>query len=108
MGWRINCIKNTVEISDDLAEKIFEVIKDEGFYYEEPSDVVYKGKLHFDSDHMEWMDFVWHVDDLMAENGAEGEIAFSDTEGDQRGQWWKYTFADGVCTKTNGLLADLV
>src|SRR6478609_10917370 len=99
MSWSIGCIKNTVEVSNEVATDIFYKLVDELELYS-VEDILDDGKLYFNNDHMEHMDYVWHVDDALAKAGCVGEIAFASVEGDNAGDWWKYTFADGKCVRT--------
>lgn len=105
MGWHINVVTNTVKVSKAAAIAILDnedndiagVIRD--YDFERPaadflSELLYDGKLNFNPDHMEHMDFVWEkgVIAALTEAKAKGEITFSSNDGDNRGQVWSYVF----------------
>lgn len=123
MGWHIDLVENTVKVTKAAALAILNnegctiagVVRD--YDFERPAEdflgeLLYEGKLQFNSDHMEHMDFVWEkeVIEALKASKAKGKITFSSADGDNRGQVWSYVF-DGkggfeyLKGTTKGLLA---
>lgn len=93
MGWRINCVKNEPEISEECAEELIPLLSGE-YGFEEADEILEDGKLYFDCDHMEHMDYVWFdgVADVLNKHKVKGDICFTSNEGDNAGQSWGYRF----------------
>ena len=94
MGWSIGELKNTVEICEVCARELFESQSYEGERWYEVERVTHKGKLVFDEDHMEHMDFVWDegVQAILMKHRVRGDICFGSLEGDNAGSFWGYRF----------------
>ncbi len=97
MGWRIGIIKNTVEISKKCARALFKAQSPKGEIWNELEDVTYKGKLSFNDDHGEWMDFLGSGNNekfigVLKKHEAMGDICFGSLEGDNAGSFWGYRF----------------
>jgi hypothetical protein len=101
--WRIGLISNTVAITDECAKDLFAATGPENPWYEE-GDVAWRGKLSFNEDHYEHMDYVNRpaILAVLAQHRVNGDITFGSLEGDNRGAYWGYRFADGVMTKLKG------
>lgn len=93
--WSIAELENTIMITEECAKDLFE----NGQEYEEEiwwdvENVAYDGKLYFDPDHQEHMDYLWRekVQEILKEHKVEGEVCFADVEGDSSGSFWGYRF----------------
>lgn len=104
MGWNISVISNTVEISDECAKDLWTAVQkgDNPWYSQE--GVTEDGKLSFDSDHMEHMDYLWNkkIQKVLKKHHVNGDITFGSLEGDNCGQFWGYRFTDGVLSLLKG------
>jgi hypothetical protein len=100
MSWSIENVINTVKISKSCASDIYDA---ESYTFEEKTyndtfgsveDVTYKGKLLFNSDHGEHMDYVSNrkVQEALKKHKVKGDICFGSLEGDNAGQFWGYRF----------------
>ncbi len=133
MGWSIAVLSNTVEISEECAEKLWALDRTEycqkceknfvpvgdtdkerySFYcYDEKHRKKYlsytsgslwdsieyiteDGKLSFNSDHMEHMDYLAdsaEIVQVLTEHKVEGDICFGSLDGDNAGSFWGYRF----------------
>lgn len=95
MGWFINEGENTVKITKKCAEELFAAQEYENELWYDLEDVAYEGKLIFNSDHMEHMDWIANYDHLAAvlkKNKVKGRICFESHEGDNAGAYWGYEF----------------
>lgn len=92
MGWHINLVKNDVEITEAIAEELFKVMEREG--YEFINQFYGDGKLRFDPDMQEHMDYLWmgDVQDVLKKHKVKGDICFASEAGDNAGQAWGYRF----------------
>lgn len=101
--WTIHEVTNTVKISKKCAKDLFEASASEyeGTTYHDLWDnagqVTYKGKLVFNSDHQEHMDYLSgdYSEKLLAvlmKHKVKGDIGFADLEGDGAGNFWGYRF----------------
>lgn len=93
--WSIALLENTVKINKKTAQDLFKESEETGeeIWYELKS-VAPKGKLTFNSDHMEHMDFLTNDDllDVLLRNKVNGRICFGSLDGDQVGEFWGYEF----------------
>lgn len=96
MSWSIECLVNTVQVTMDCAEELFQVGEPEGYFYS-IDDVSHNGKLSFNPDHMEHMDFIGdeEIQKVLKHHKVQGDIRFGSLEGDNRGKFWGYRF-DGL------------
>ena len=114
MGWNINLVKNTVRVPLQCAREIVQSNTDIGYTISSDhacfdmklekyvwtdsaiDDAVEAwapgGELYFDYDHMEHMDYVQDVAEILQKHKVEGDIAFSSGEGDNAGETWCYRF----------------
>ena len=98
MSWRISLVKNTVTVSPECAEAVFQRHNGSSGYWPGADDIRSPdGKLWFNPDWMEWMDYLDNegVRNTLCEFRAEGVARFADAEGDQAGQTWEYVFTGG-------------
>lgn len=89
MGWYLD--KNTVKINSGAALDLYNC-----------GGIIYNGKLVFNPDHMEHMDYVCQpkVLAVLKKHKVRGDICFSSNEGDNKGQKWGYHFdGEGGMTK---------
>lgn len=119
MSWSITLIENTAVVPEDRQEGAALVVvasADTFQDYEDSSStdmraaVFYKGKLNFNSDDMEHMDYVTMDDAIckaMAAAGTTGRILFGSLEGDNTGSFWGVEFASGHYRRMNAGLADI-
>ena len=92
--WSIAELINTVEISDKCAEELFKNQSYEGERWYYLDEVTYEGKLSFDSDSMEHMDYLFNsdVNKILKKYKVQGDICFGSVEGDNKGSFWGYRF----------------
>jgi len=109
MGWSINVVSNTLEITPECAAELYDVGDDEYFFGDPDAVTNRKGLLSFDPDSMEHMDYLWdeRIQAVLCKHQVNGKVVFSSTEGDNRDTWWSYDFVDGVCTQATGKLSGL-
>lgn len=111
MGWYINCVENTLKITEDCALELFENGVHE--YYWDDGDLddnlrqVYDpktGLVEFNPDHMEHQDFLWdeEVQAILLKHKANGRVLWTSADGDNAGQSWGYEFKDGVLKELSG------
>ena len=108
MGWYIAEIINNAEISDKCAEELFEAQDFESEIWYAKDDVVYNGRLNFDPDHMEHMDYVWKpkIQEVLKKHNVKGDICFGSLEGDNFGSFWGYRFdGKGGMQELEGMLS---
>lgn len=96
MSWSIGIIENTVKVSQKCAKELFES-QEEGtdIWYSQEEVTGTKGKLTFNQDHMEWMDWLANNDTLVGvlkKHKVKGDICFGSVEGDNAGEFWGYRF----------------
>jgi hypothetical protein len=101
--WQIGLISNTVKISKACATELFKKAKN-SVGWEEAQEVVESGKLYFNSDHMEHMDYLHNgdVQAVLLKHKVNGDITFGSLDGDNSGCFWGYRFKDGVLTTLTG------
>lgn len=96
MSWSIGLVENTVEISSKCAKELFKAQEKSGAgIWHSLEEVTYKGKVTFNPDHMEWMDWLGNNEDLveiLKKNKVKGDICFGSLEGDNDGEFWGYRF----------------
>jgi hypothetical protein len=98
MSWSISNIDNTVEISKKCAKDLFEAQRDDGEdhgeFFWNPDDVTYEGKLRFNPDHDEHMDYVGddRIQKVLKKHKVKGDITFGDLESSREGSFWGYRF----------------
>lgn len=100
MGWQIAELKNTVKISKAAEKEITEWAQKTI----DIDDVVYNGKLYFNPDYMEHMDFLWQegFDEIAEKFKLNGEVCFGSLDGDNAGEFWGYRFTKGKMTFLTG------
>jgi len=110
MGWQIQVLENTVVVPEEYAERLFEAGDGEHFFGEASDVLDEEGHLHFESDAMEHMDYLWDDDILAVLEDAQvnGRVVFSSNEGDNAGTWWAYDFNNGVVTQSRGETANSI
>lgn len=118
MGWHINEVENTVVITKQLAQELFDStdrwdfgdpvsesdIMDYGVAFTDDAGVL---RLHFNDDDMEHMDFIEDkkVQNILKKHKVKGDICFSSNDGDNSGQSWGYRFdGKGGMVKLEGTL----
>jgi hypothetical protein len=94
MGWSISLLVNTVNVPEECAKELFESQDYEGERWYELEDVLDDGKLAFNSDHMEHMDYVGEeaIQDILRKYNVAGDICFGSLDGDNAGSFWGYRF----------------
>lgn len=94
MSWSIALLENTVEVSAKIAEELVKAQSYKGEFWSNGFEVTYKGKLYFNPDHSEHMDFLTDEKllEVLTKNKVEGRICFASLEGDNRGEFWGYEF----------------
>ena len=108
MSWSIGIIENTLEVPEECGPKLFEIGVEDYFYDE--SEVLDEGKLCFNDDNREHMDYLWNteIQAVLTEAKVSGRVVFASVEGDNRGTWWSHTFVDGVYNINRGKIVDLI
>jgi len=94
MGWHIEIIDNTVKVNKKLAKALFDSQDFKGEHWYDIEEVSYEGKLHFNYDHMEHMDWLWNenVQKVLCEAKVRGKVTFGSMDGDNSGEFWGYEF----------------
>ena len=95
MSWSIANIVNEVKISKKCARELFEAQGYEGEAWSEIEDVASAGKLNFNPDNMEHMDYIGNNDavrQVLLKYKVKGDICFGSLEGDNAGSFWGYRF----------------
>lgn len=100
MGWSVQLMRNTAEISTEVAETLIQKFASDipTIYQEDnptPDDLLYNGKLYFSADHMEHIDWLERHEDILPTLAAlmvKGDICFGSLEGDNAGAFWGYRF----------------
>lgn len=100
MSWRIALVKNEPVISKNCALDLFmaqlHLPEETGDVWNDEDEVTYNGKLAFNSDHREHMDFLHDDDcglaDILCKHKVKGDICFADTEAHTEGRFWGYRF----------------
>ena len=94
--WTIACLVNTVIISNECRDDLFEQLHDyESELWDDYEQVTDKSTslLQFNPDHMENLD--WLNDkaiEILKGHNVEGDICFGSLEGDNAGSFWGYRF----------------
>ena len=106
MGWHINCMHNSLTISDECAKELFESPENSMYnIWYELDEVTDDGTITFNDDHMEHMDYL--NDDailvILAKHKVNGEVHFNCAEGDWAGDAWGHRFVDGKYTRLVGI-----
>jgi hypothetical protein len=111
MGWHINLVKNTVKITSEIALALYNCEADVCCAWQDECSfpmlegVIYDGKLVFNPDHMEHMDYLHEgqVQRVLKCFKVKGDVCFSSDDGDNRGQSWGYRFdGEGGMTLLKG------
>ena len=100
MSWQISLLENTVQV-DTECEKELQA------YYEQnicDDDCVYRGKLNFNEEHSEHMDFVSHegIREILSRHKVSGRVCFGSLQGDNANSFWGYEFKNGDLTHLSG------
>lgn len=95
--WSIECLVNTVNIPNECKHNLFDEAQGyEGELWNELDNVTDEnGRLYFNSDHMEHMDYLAGNDkvvNILKRYEVEGDICFGSLEGDNAGSFWGYRF----------------
>ncbi len=96
MSWTISNTVNTVLVSRTCAKELFEAQNEEIWY--SPDEVTLNGRLSFNPDHAEWMDWLANQDalvEILKKHRVKGDICFGSSKGDNAGKFWGYSF-DGL------------
>lgn len=108
MGWHIAEVENTVEISRECAEELAQVraLNDRWGGPPKLDWFVRDGRLYFEPDHMEHMDYVWEdeVQAVLLKHGARGDICFGSLDGGNTGEFWGYRFTQQGVVGLKGTL----
>lgn len=104
MGWSIAMLENTVKVPAKAQKDLKKL--DDGHVFEYDDCGALGGKLEFNSDHMEHMDYLHHdgVIETLIKHKAKGRVMFGDLDGDNFGSFWGYEFVDGACHRLTGEL----
>lgn len=94
MGWSIENLVNEMKITAQCAKDLFEAQEYEEEIWYELKEVTHKGKLTFNPDHSEHMDYIHlpHIQEVLLKHKVKGDICFGSLEGDNAGQFWGYRF----------------
>jgi hypothetical protein len=101
MSWAIHEITNeTTPVSAECETDLNE------FFSDEDMCLVQSGKLYFDPDHMEHMDWLAdkEVQEILVKHNVTGFIGFGDLEGDNAGSFWGYRLEQGQCREVSGTI----
>lgn len=91
MGWTIGIIKNEVKITKKCATELKKWLSEK---FGDCDDLDYKGKINFNSDWGEGMDFLYYPEaqEILRKHEVKGDICFGSLEGDNAGRFWGYRF----------------
>lgn len=96
MSWSIGETVNTVRISPACAKELFKADDDANSdIWDLFENVTCRGKLTFNSDHQEWMDYLGSHEklvEILKKHKVAGDICFGSLEGDNAGEFWGYRF----------------
>lgn len=95
MGWSIAVVRNDVVVKKKCAEELFKAQAYEEELWYEIGDVSRNGRLSFNGDHMEHMDYLGNNEAMVAilcKHKVKGDICFGSLEGDNTGSYWGYRF----------------
>ncbi len=94
MSWSIVNLVNTVEVPSKCVRELFDKQEYDGQIWYSKDSVVCNGKLVFNPDHLEHMDYVnnKNVLGVLKKYKVKGEICFGSLEGDNKGSFWGYSF----------------
>lgn len=95
MSWSINLLKNEPRISASCAQDLLNAQEYDGEVWDGLDYVTEDGKLHFNGDHMEHMDYLEvhrKLVDILKKHQVSGDICFGSEEGDNAGSYWGYRF----------------
>lgn len=109
MSWNIHILTNNVKVPEEaMADVALEIVRAAPEKFEDANAltdrpdalnmVFYGGKLAFDPDDMEWVDYVTRNPEVcaaLARAGAVGRLAFGCLDGDDAGSFWGVDFAAG-------------
>ena len=92
--WHIHNVVNAVEITKKCAKDLFNAQEDASGEWYDVDDVTHNGKLYFNEDRFEDMDYVWKEEytKVLLKHKVKGDICFGSLEGDNAGQFWGYRF----------------
>ena len=101
MGWYISEAENTVALTDECIDELFE--KRDTFYcmdWDDRDSIFWTNRggtklLYFSEDHMEHMDYLANnekIIEIMQKHNLRGDICFESVEGDNAGDKWGYRF----------------
>lgn len=101
MSWSIHLDVNTVTITDECAQDLFD---EDPRHWDNELEYVRDGDtMFFNDDHSEHMDCVDMFADVLLKHKVNGDICFMSAEGDNAGSAWGYRFRDGVMTTLSGV-----
>jgi hypothetical protein len=91
MSWNIGIIKNEVDVTQECVEELQSWLQDT---LGECDDLYYDGKINFNEDWHESMDFLFYEEAqaILRKHAVTGDICFGSLEGDNAGQFWGYRF----------------
>jgi len=100
MGWHIHLVKDTVEINSHIALDLYNCDAQVCSAWHDECDfpmlegIINDGKLVFNPDHMEHMDYVWEPEvlEVLCKHRVRGDICFTSHDGDNAGESWGYRF----------------
>ena len=93
--WSIGEIINNVKVPQKCAKELYDSQEYEGELWNSLEDVLSEGKLYFNPDHMESMDYLEAHDaflKILSKYKVKGDICFGSLEGDNAGSFWGYRF----------------
>lgn len=95
--WSTECLVNTVNIPNECKHDLFDEAQDyEEELWNDLDEVTDEnGRLSFNPDHMESMDYLGTHDKALAilkRYKVEGDVCFGSLEGDNAGSFWGYRF----------------
>lgn len=108
MGWHIHLVLNTVKIDSEIALALYKCDAQVRFAWEQECSfpmlegIINNGKLVFNYDHLEHMDYVWEPEvlEVLCKFKVQGDVCFTSHDGDNAGESWGYHF-DGKGNQTD-------
>lgn len=106
MSWTIGQMSNTVKITKKCEKDLQKTAYEIGVLYDPSDMIVESGKIWFDPDSTEHMDFIQNsaILNVLEKHKVNGRITFGSLEGDNAGKFWGYDFKDGVVKRLKGTI----
>jgi hypothetical protein len=108
MTWQVEVLKNTIKISEQCAEDIWNYINwNRIFIWKSKEQIITKGLLSFNTDLDDYKDYLYdyrEIIKILKDNKSEGYVWFGSLDV-PKGCFWGYSFdGNGGCKKLKGTI----